>query len=276
MKEYNVEHLIENDNIDRKTECLCLRVVGANRRERIHDHDFYEIFLVSNPTMHFINGKTERLERGTLVFIKPSDIHGILYDEDRNSEIINFTFSNRLMGLILEFLDISRTFVDNMKRNKIMLDEFETQRLSEKLNGLTSNANPDVTGVRCVLFGLAAMFLNKTVSEEKTFPKWFENMCGAMREKENFCAGSQRLTELSGRSREYISRSMKKYLGITPTEFVNDLRLNYAASQIVNTDKNITDICLEAGFYSISWFNKMFLKKYSISPKEFRKKGKEL
>ncbi len=271
MKNYNVEHLFKQENIDKQTECLCQYVCGKNRRIRIHNHDFYEIFLTLSETKHFINGKSEKLSRGALVLIKPSDIHGILYDENSDCEIINFSFSSRLLGLITEYFSISQTFIDSMQSYKIMLSEFETQKLSEKLKTLTTE-NPDIVNIRTVLFGLLTQFLNTSDYEEKSFPKWFENMCTYMKDPENFIVGVSRMPEISGKSREYIARSFKKFLGITPTEFVNDLRLTFAASRIINTSLNITDICLSSGYESISWFNKMFLNKYGMSPKDFRKK----
>ncbi len=272
MKSYNVEHLFERENVDEKTECLCLKVSGRNRNVRIHNHDFYEFFLTLSTVNHFINGKSEKLERGTIVFIKPSDIHGILYN-NTECEIINLSFSSRLMGLMTAYLAVSQSFIDSMQYRKIMLDEFETQKFAEKLGKIASK-NSDLIYERCILFELFTMFLRNTDLEEKLFPVWFENMCSQMKEKENFIAGIERMTAISGKSREYVARSIKKYLGITPTEFVNDLRLTFAASQIISSGKNITDICLDAGFYSISWFNKMFNKKYGMSPKEFRKKEK--
>ncbi|MDY3929661.1 MAG: AraC family transcriptional regulator [Clostridia bacterium] len=273
MKEYDVEHLFENGNIDGKTECLCQKVSSENRSVRIHDHEFYEIFLTLSEVGHFINGKNEKLGRGTLVFIKPSDIHGILYNENRRCEIVNLSFSSRLMRKIIDYLVISQAFIDNLKSNKVMLDEYETQRLSEKLNMIVNGERTDLLYKRCVLFELVTMFLQGESDEKKMFPQWFEKMCEQMKSKENFTIGIERMLEISGKSREYISRSIKKYLGISATEFVNNLRLAYSASQLINTDKNVTDICMDVGFYSISWFNKIFAKKYGMSPKEFRKKG---
>ena len=152
-----------------------------------------------------------------------------------------------------------------------MLSEFETQKLSEKLTSLTGE-NPDIVTIRSVLFGLLTQFLNTSSNDEKSFPKWFEEMCSYMKEPENFIVGVSRMPEISGKSREYITRSFKKFLGITPTDFVNDLKLTYAASRIINTNLKITDICLSSGYESISWFNKMFIIKYGMSPKDFRKK----
>jgi hypothetical protein len=41
--------------------------------------------------VHYINGKTEKLDRGSFVFIKPSDIHGIVYEECKDGDIINLS-----------------------------------------------------------------------------------------------------------------------------------------------------------------------------------------
>lgn len=272
MKNYKVEHLSKKENIDEKTGCLCQLVTHHNRKTRIHNHDFYEIFLTLTPSEHFINGRTERLERGTLVLVKPKDIHGIIYREETKCEIINFSFSNRLLKLMCELLSVSPTYLDNLSSVKVMLGEYETRKKEDKLKRIIDLKGSDIIYIRQTLFELFAMFLIKTKSVEQIYPKWFEDMCMAMKEKENFSAGIERMTELSKRSREYVSRSVKKYLGITATEFINDLRLNYAASQIINTSLNITDIALECGFYSVSWFNKMFIKKYKMSPNKFRKR----
>ena len=272
MKTYNIEHLSEWENINEQTECLCQKVSGKNRKIRIHNHEFYEVFLTLSPVNHFINGKNEKLDRGTLVFIRPSDIHGIIYDGKSNCEIINLSFSARLLGLMTGYLAISQTFIDNLHPAKILLGEFETQKLAETLDKIAI-VTPDPMYIRCVLFELVTMFLKQNSSEKKLFPEWFENMCSQMKEKDNFIAGTRRMTEITGKSREYISRSVKKYLGITSTDLVNDLRLNYAASQIINSSQNITDICLDAGFFSISWFNKLFIQKYGMSPQKFRRSG---
>lgn len=271
MKTYNIEHLFEQENINEKTECLCQLVVGKDRKVRIHNHDFYDIFLTLTETYHFINGKTEIIPRGTLVFVKPSDIHGILYDLNENCEIINFSFSSRLVGLIADFLGISKAFVDNMKSPRIRLDEIESKRLSERLKKLISEQQ-DIILIRCALFELFSLFLNTNPTEEKLFPAWFGDMCESMKLPENFIAGTSRMIEISGKSREYISRSMKKFLGITPTEFVNRLRLSHSASLIINTRLSITEISALSGFESVSWFNKLFTEKYGMSPNNFRKK----
>lgn len=55
------------------------------------------------------------------------------------------------------------------------------------------------------------------------------------------------------------------------SQYLNEIRLNYAASLLESTDRTITDIYLEAGFESQRTFNRTFLHKYNRTPSEYRK-----
>jgi len=101
-------------------------------------------------------------------------------------------------------------------------------------------------------------------------PKWMINLLHQMEKHENFSVGLPKMVELSDKTREHLSRCIKKYLGMTTSEYINELRLTYAATLLINTDFRIIDICYESGFASIDYFGKQFKKKYTFTPKQFR------
>lgn len=72
----------------------------------------------------------------------------------------------------------------------------------------------------------------------------------------------------------YLSKFIKKHLGITFTEYLNSVRLNYAVEELINTDRPITRIALENGFSTTFLFNKCFKEAYKITPNEYRKQFK--
>ncbi|WP_160691224.1 helix-turn-helix domain-containing protein [Clostridium sp. C2-6-12] len=72
----------------------------------------------------------------------------------------------------------------------------------------------------------------------------------------------------------YLSKFIKKNLGMTFTEYLNSVRLNYALEELINTDKPITRIALENGFSTTFLFNKCFKEAYKSTPNEYRKKFK--
>jgi AraC family cel operon transcriptional repressor len=64
---------------------------------------------------------------------------------------------------------------------------------------------------------------------------------------------------------------MKKYLQQTATDFINHLRLDYAANLLYHTDFPIIKVAFESGFNNLSHFNHLFKKKDRITPYNFRK-----
>jgi len=106
-------------------------------------------------------------------------------------------------------------------------------------------------------------------------PYWLETVCEKMRAHENFSDGLGRMVELSGKTREHLARSMRKYKNITASAFVNNLRLDYVADMLVNSDKSIVDLCYESGFASLDYFGKQFKKKYGMAPSKYRAVMKE-
>ena len=77
--------------------------------------------------------------------------------------------------------------------------------------------------------------------------------------------------ELSDRSREHVSRSLKKYTGMTVSEFVNDLRLTFVANMLKNSNHSVSHILFESGFNNVSWASELFRKKYGMTMREYRK-----
>ena len=64
---------------------------------------------------------------------------------------------------------------------------------------------------------------------------------------------------------------MKKYYGVTVSEYINDLRLNYISNMLQYSNHNILDIIFESGFNNVSWCCECFKKKYGASMSEYRK-----
>ena len=70
----------------------------------------------------------------------------------------------------------------------------------------------------------------------------------------------------------YLCRVFKKHLGITPIDYINNLRFGYAESLILKTDLEIMDICMEIGIENLGYFYKEFKKRFHSAPMAYRKK----
>lgn len=76
--------------------------------------------------------------------------------------------------------------------------------------------------------------------------------------------------KLSGRSLSSFKRGFKEHFNETPRRWINDRRLEYAKSLLVNSQLNINQICYESGFKNTSHFNTAFKEKYKLPPLKFK------
>ena len=68
-----------------------------------------------------------------------------------------------------------------------------------------------------------------------------------------------------------VFRYTRKYFGLSPSNYINGIRLQQAEIQLRTTDRQITQIALACGFYDCAYFSKLFKKNYAESPLVYRK-----
>lgn len=80
----------------------------------------------------------------------------------------------------------------------------------------------------------------------------------------------EEMAALVGMSPVAFSRFFRQRTGRTLSEYIVDIRLGYAARMLVDTAKNISEICYECGFNNLSNFNRTFKAKRHYTPRDFR------
>ena len=78
------------------------------------------------------------------------------------------------------------------------------------------------------------------------------------------------LAELVGMSPVSFSRFFHQRTGRTLSEYIVDIRLGFAARMLVDSAKNISEICYACGFNNLSNFNRIFKARRNCTPREFR------
>jgi len=101
-------------------------------------------------------------------------------------------------------------------------------------------------------------------------PIWLRKACSAMERDKNLRCGCSRLAELAGKSPEHVIRQMKRYYDMTPTRFVNELRLRKASKLLIESATPVLDISYSLGFENPSYFSQLFKEKYGMPPTRFR------
>ncbi|GAB6158166.1 hypothetical protein JCM39194_13660 [Desulfotomaculum varum] len=71
---------------------------------------------------------------------------------------------------------------------------------------------------------------------------------------------------------QYFSRIFKKEVGVTYTDYVNKLKIDYACKLLKTTNYPVYRISSECGFADPSYFNRVFVQLMNMTPKAYRRK----
>ena len=66
------------------------------------------------------------------------------------------------------------------------------------------------------------------------------------------------------------SKMFKKYVQMSPIDFLNNYRLEVSSKQLKETTKSISEIAQDCGFSQQSYFNRLFLRAYHCTPRQYR------
>src|ERR1700737_2559053 len=78
------------------------------------------------------------------------------------------------------------------------------------------------------------------------------------------------LARSAGLSPAHFSREFRRAFGETPHQYLLTRRLERAAALLRNTDRSVTEICLNVGLASIGSFTTSFGRTYGMSPTAYR------
>ena len=78
------------------------------------------------------------------------------------------------------------------------------------------------------------------------------------------------IAEQLGLNTRNLYRKVKKISSLSPSDFIKDYRFMYAAQLLISTNLSIQEIIYKVGITNKSYFYREFLKKYQVTPKEYR------
>lgn len=242
---------------------------------QLHSHSFYELFLISRGmATHYINGSTQLLSEGSFVLIRPSDVHKYDFFSQYDFELINIGFPIELFESACNMLGCSDSFFnESFLPPHILLEGYNFTDIKRKL--LHFDLKEEGHLRRRYFTSLLPFFLYRFLAEpdisgkNPMMPLWPSRLIDTMNQPEYFTEGLPCLLRLANMSQEHLTREFRKYLDITPTEFINTKRMNLAIKLLLEADHEIIDICHECGFNNLSYFYRIFHKQYGCAPKEF-------
>lgn len=270
--------LDEKQYVNTNTQFLLRYVRSDTERFAPHSHNYYEFFMIIKGNVcHIVNGDKQILQEGHLLFIRDFDVHNYKSSDGEYFEFINLAFSKKIIDDLINYLGEGfnlKSLTETPYPPCVLLNEKDREKLFYEFTLLGGNENIPLIRMkmRCLILKIFTTYFLGYNETKNNIPSWLEIAYEKIKNPNNFIYGTKRLCEITGKSREHIARCLKKYYHISPSELITNLRLDYCANLLISSNLSVTDICFESGFENLSWFYKIFVKKFSLTPSQYRKK----
>jgi AraC-like DNA-binding protein len=86
--------------------------------------------------------------------------------------------------------------------------------------------------------------------------------------------GLNQIADTLGVHPSYLSRTFKKALGMTLTDYINKLRIEEAKYMLDHSNESVAKIALRVGYSDPNYFSKVFTKLEHVTPHDYRKRKK--
>jgi len=252
-----------------------LKQTSVRETYPLHTHDFYEFFLVTKGrAIHVVNGISHVVERGSLVFVRPTDYHCYDYYKTADFEFYNKGFEPDLFESINHiFGGACSDLVNRPLPKHIKLDVKDMHNMEQQILFIIDSETEqerELPTSMLITYVTYRMLTTHDFDQAKMPPDWLINALDEMSKPENFIVGLPRLLEICNYTQAHINREFKRYLSTTPTKLINELRLRHAHDLLSETEGEIIDICQISGFNNLSHFYTEFKNYYGYSPNKVR------
>ena len=243
----------------------------------VHTHDYYECFWIEGGEgTHWINDRKTTLARGDMVFMRPWDTHGFQRRGRAPFRLVNISFFARTAEHLLERYgdELTHRFFwskEDLPRAH-RLDDAQIGMLMRLARELETGPR-SLARIEGFLLGVMTRIFGSRDEPVGQLPGWLISACQAARDPEVFREGATGFVRAAGRSHEHVCRAARQYLQVTPSAYVNRIRMEHAARLLAGSDESISQIALECGLENLSHFYRMFRTHYALTPRAYRRRN---
>ena len=242
----------------------------------LHTHDHHELFWVEDGEgIEHINGEARHLFGGLLVLVRADDVHGFsVAKPGAHVRFVNFAFPRELWTSLRDRhprLRAAWFSEKDHRRREWRLEPSDIERLRALARDLAAGAR-DPLSTEAFLIGVLSLLSGlESRRAAGRLPPWLSASLARIQEQRHFALGTPEFARLAGCTPEHLARAVRRHLGRTPTDVINEARLAYAAQQLCTTERPILDIVADCGLENVGHFYKLFRARFGASPEKYRR-----
>ena len=239
----------------------------------LHTHPFTELFYVVDGKGEFnIQGQRFPVKPNDFVIINPQVEHTELSSPDEPLEYIvlginGLSFSNLTPvsegGHPFSFFNLRDEQKDILRYLNAMVQEATSQSMSYELVCHNLLEILLIKMLRHQHFDLEVGNQSKATKDISFIKHYLETYYHESIQLED-------LASMTHLSRFYISHSFKKEIGMSPMEYLIDIRIKESKILLRTTNYSISQVADIVGFTTPTYFSKQFRKSTGISPTDYR------
>ena len=206
--------------------------------------------------------------------MRPRDVHRYDFFNNADFELLDIGIPCTVFERLCDYLQLDRAIFDTPELPlHCVLSGHTLTDVQEKL--LNTNRFADNETACRYSFKLVSVFWCSCFLQhprrKRLLPAWFSELLAKNGAARKITPQVFRvLLALANMSQEHLTRSFRRYIGMTPTEYINGKRLSLAAQLLLQGDMPVIEICGACGFNSLSRFYRLFTERYGCAPKAFR------
>lgn len=262
---------------------------------RSHVHTYHELIYILGGEVTVVLNNQERilLEKGDILFIPPGIIHSSHVPEttvDDFSKTITIKFSHHLLFPLANTMSDIRYLVNTesaFSGHSHFPNGSEGSKaiapIMESIIYEIENQPPcyelALRGYLSVIYSNLVRLVGVTEPKDERLArvnaKNTQAICDALGYIESNYRepiSLQQVADACGMTYTQLTYLFSKCFVKGFSEYLLDLRLNYAQKLLLKTNMSVTDIALDCGFDNASYFAKKFKSSLGMTPKEYRQK----
>ena len=253
----------------------------------LHWHEEIEFIVIKKGQgLVSVNLQTREITAGDIVFILPGQLHSIRQKDGCSMEYENILFKPALLVSDSSDLCTTQFLQPLLSAERAVLTFLTPSCLAyADLAGCISHiddlcaARPEgyqlaVKGYLFQFFVLLVSSQTNRDSAAKIKAKSLEKLKTILKYVEEHYADTITIADMAALtfySKSHFMKFFKGHMDMGFTEYLNDYRLSMAARLLAASGLSVLEIATRTGFDNLSYFNRLFKRKYGQTPREYRK-----